>query len=198
MRIRSPAAERNAEPLRLVLSRVLPASGLVLEVSSGGGQHAEHMARALPGITWQPSDIDEQALDSIAETVAEAGLGNLRPPVRLDATWDQWPVERADAVVCVNMVHIAPWEAALGLMAGAARLLAPGGPLVTYGPYRFSGQFTAPSNQAFDRSLRARDPSWGVRDVDDLAAAAARAGLGLEEVVPMPANNHVLVFRREG
>ena len=196
MKLYSPAAERNAEPIRQVLARVLPATGLVLEVASGSGQHAEVMARAFPALTWQPTDLDPAALTSLAERVGELGLPNLRHPLRLDAADPSWPVPSADAIVCINMVHIAPWSAALGLLAGAGRLLAPGAPLVTYGPYRFGGAFTAPSNEAFDQSLRARDPAWGVRDAGELEAAAAGHGLVLEETVAMPANNHVLVFRR--
>jgi SAM-dependent methyltransferase len=193
----APAADRNAEPIREVLARVLPPGGLVLELASGTGQHAVHMARALPDRRWQPSDLDPGALASIAARAAEAGLPNLLPAIRLDAAAPAWPLAAADAVVAINMIHIAPWSAALGLVAGAARLLAVGAPLVTYGPYRFAGRFTAPSNEAFDASLRARDPAWGVRDVADLAAAAAAVGLRHAETIAMPANNHVLVFRRE-
>ena len=196
-RRRAPAAERNAEPIRAVLARVLPPRGLVLEVASGSGQHGVFMATALPAITWQPSDADPDALASIQAWSDEAGLPNLRPPVRLDAEDDPsaWPIGSADAVVCINMIHIAPWSAALGLFRGAAALLAQGAPLVTYGPYRMSGR-TAPSNEEFDASLRARDPAWGVRDVRDLESAAAAVGLHLVEAVAMPANNHTLVFRR--
>jgi SAM-dependent methyltransferase len=195
VKLHSPASRRNAEPIRQVLAGVLPARGLVLEIASGGGYHAGIMARTFPQLTWQPSDADEDALASVAATAAELGLANLRPPVRLDVTEPAWPLAAADAIVCINMLHIAPWSAALGLMAGAGRLLGAGAPLVTYGPYRFYGS-TAPSNEEFDRSLHARDPSWGVRDVRDLETAAAAEGLALEETVAMPANNHVLVFRR--
>jgi SAM-dependent methyltransferase len=197
MKASAPAAERNAEPIRIVLERVLPGSGLVLEIASGTGQHAVHMARALPAVTWQPSDADPDRLESIAAWQEEAGLANLRPPIELDVTREPWPIESADAVVCINMIHIAPWRAALALFAGAGRLLPAQGLLYLYGPYRFRGAFTAPSNAAFDQSLRSRDPSWGVRDVDDLEAACRAVGLGLVEVVPMPANNHSLVFRRD-
>ena len=192
----APAAERNAEPIRAVLARVLPADGLVLEVASGTGQHAAHMARAFPAVTWQPSDPDPIACESIAAWRAESGLDNLRDPIALDAAADPWPIDRADAVVCINMIHIAPWGSALGLFRGAARVLLEGGLLYLYGPYRFHGSFTAPSNAAFDASLRARDPAWGVRDLDDIEPAAAAAGFQLEETVAMPANNHSLVFRR--
>jgi SAM-dependent methyltransferase len=198
MKHHAPATERNREPIREVLARELPASGTVLEIASGSGEHAVAFARAFPGVTWQPSDPDERALESIAAWRAEAALPNLAAPVRLDATATPWPVERADAIVCINMVHIAPWEAALALFAGAARLLAPGALLFLYGPYRFGGAFTAPSNQAFDASLRSRDPRWGVRDVDDLRAAAAAQGFTLGQPIALPANNHVLLFRRDG
>ncbi|HEU5058839.1 MAG TPA: DUF938 domain-containing protein [Kofleriaceae bacterium] len=190
------AAERNAEPIRAVLARVLPARGLVLEIASGTGQHAVHMARALPQVTWQPSDPDPFALESIAAWRADAGLDNLLAPIELDVTREPWPLAAADAIVCINMIHIAPWEAALALFRGAGRLLPAGGLLYLYGPYRFHGSFTAPSNAAFDASLRARDPAWGVRDLDDIEPAAAAAGLCHEETVAMPANNHSLVFRR--
>jgi SAM-dependent methyltransferase len=191
----APATARNREPIREVLARVLPPRGTVLEIASGSGEHAIHFARAFPGLTWQPSDPSPSALASIAAWRAEVELPNLRPPIALDATAAAWPVAHADAIVCINMVHIAPWQAALGLFAGAARLLSPGAPIYLYGPYRFGGQFTAASNAEFDRGLRERDPRWGVRDVDELAAAAAVHGFALEEVVEMPANNHSLVFR---
>ena len=192
----APAAERNAGSILAVLERVMPAHGLVLEVASGTGQHAEHMASALPGLTWQPSDVDPAALASIADRVASAGLPNLRPPLELDVMAQPWPIASADAVLCINMLHISPWSAALALLRGAAGILADGGLLYTYGPYCFAGAFTAPSNAAFDASLRARDPAWGVRDVRDLEQAAAQVGLRLVETIPMPANNHSLVFRR--
>lgn len=192
----SEAAERNREPILAVLQRVLPERGLVLEIASGTGQHVVYFARHLPGLTWQPTDLGEDARASVREWIAEAGLANVLEPLALDVTAETWPVERADAVFCANMVHIAPWDAALGLFRGAGRVLSPGAPLVTYGPYRFSGRFTAPSNEAFDRSLRARDAAWGVRDVGDLEAAARAEGLALEETVAMPANNHCLVWRR--
>ncbi len=195
----APAAERNAEPIREVLERVLPARGVVLEVASGTGQHAAHMARAFPQLGWQPSDPDAGALDSIEAWRAEAGLANLRPPIELDAAAGVWPIAAADAVVCINMIHIAPWQAVLGLLRGAGRILPEGGLLYLYGPYRFRGAFTAPSNAAFDASLRARDPAWGVRDLhDEIVPAAEQAGFELEEVVAMPANNHSIIFRRRG
>lgn len=191
----SPAAERNREPIREVLARHLPDAGLVLEIASGTGEHAVHLARAFPQLTWQPTDGDLDALASIAAWANEAALPNLMSPLALDVT-QPWPVTAADAIVCINMVHIAPWETTLALMAGAMRALPPRGLLYLYGPYRFSGAFTAPSNAEFDRSLRERDPRWGVRDIRELTAAASQHGIGLEHVIAMPANNHSLVFRR--
>ena len=194
MKHSAPAALRNREPIREVLARCLPEAGIVLTIAEGTGEHAVHFARSFPALTWQPSDVDADALASIAAWREDAALSNLATPIRLDVTSQRWPVERADAITCINMVHIAPWEATLGLFAGAARTLPPGALLYLYGPYRFDGSFTAPSNEAFDASLRARDPRWGVRDVRDLEAAAS--GFALLEVVDMPANNHSLVFRK--
>jgi len=195
VRHHAPAAERNRGPLLEVLRRVLADRRDVLEIASGTGQHAAWFARALPHLRWQPSDRDPEALASIEAWRAEAGLPNLAPARALDVGALPWPVEHADAIVCINLVHIAPWSSAVALFEGAARLLPDAAPLATYGPYRFAGR-SAPSNDAFDASLRAQDPRWGVRDVDDLAALARRTGFDLEEVVPMPANNHTLVWRR--
>ncbi len=191
MKRTAPAAERNREPIREVLATYLPRPGTVLEIASGSGQHAVWMARAFTDIEWQPTDADESALASIAAYRDEAGLPNLRPPLRLDVMEEPWPVERADAIVCINMIHIAPWEATLALFAGAKRTLREAGILYLYGPFRFDGQ-TADSNEAFHQSLIGRDPRWGVRDVTELR----RLGLELEHVVAMPANNHSLVFRQ--
>jgi hypothetical protein len=194
MKRHAPATARNREPIREVLARELPPSGLVLELAAGSGEHAVYFAAAFPQLAWQPTDLDEDALASIEAHRVEAALPNLREPVRLDVCDARWPVAAADAITCINMVHIAPWTAALGMFAGAARLLARGALLYLYGPYRFDGAFTAASNEEFDRTLRARDPAWGVRDVRDLEAAASE--FALREVIAMPANNHSLVFRR--
>jgi hypothetical protein len=194
MKKHAPAAQRNREPIREVLARHLPEAGTVLTIAEGSGEHAVHFARSFSALTWQPSDVDPEALASIAAWRDETALGNLASPIELDVTAARWPVEHAGAITCINMVHISPWEATLGLFAGAARTLAPGALLYLYGPYRFDGTFTAPSNEAFDQSLRARDPRWGVRDIRDLEAAAE--GFALREVIAMPANNHSLVFRR--
>lgn len=192
----APAAARNRGPILDALRGRLPASGLLLEVASGSGEHAVHLAAAFPALTIQPSDPDPEARASIAAWAAETGLPNIRPPLALDAAAAAWPAARADAVLCINMIHIAPWQACEGLVRGAARLLPPGGPLVLYGPFRRGGAHTAPSNAAFDESLRAQDPRWGVRDLEAVAALAAAEGFAAPEVVPMPANNLTLVFRR--
>jgi hypothetical protein len=190
----SPAVARNREPILDVLRRVLPERAAVLEIASGSGEHAIYVAAALAHLTWQPTDPDPEALASIAAYRAAARLPNLLPPLALDAAASAWPVTQADAIVAINMIHIAPWAAAEGLMAGAARLHAP--VLFLYGPFREHGRHTAPSNAAFDESLRARNREWGVRDLDEVAALANRHGLTLDERVAMPANNLSVVFRR--
>jgi hypothetical protein len=192
----APAVARNRDPILTVLREVLPAAGTVLEIASGTGEHAIHFAAALPHLVWQPSDPDAQARSSIAAHAMQAGLANLLPPLELDAAAPVWPVTRADALVSINMIHISPWGATQGLMAGAARVLPAGAPLYLYGPYRRHGQHTAPSNAAFDESLRARDPEWGVRDLNEVAALAAEHGLALQRSVAMPANNLSVIFRR--
>lgn len=192
----APAAERNREPILAVLRRVLPAAGTILEIASGTGQHARHFAAANPDWTWQPSDPDAGARASIAGWAAEAGLPNLRAPLALDVRQADWGIERVDAIVCINMIHIAPWQAAEALFGGAARLLPIGGVLVLYGPYRRGGQHTAPSNAIFDEQLRASDASWGVRDMEAVIALGDSVGLRFEEAVPMPANNFSVVFRK--
>ena len=192
----SPAAERNREPIAAVLRDVLPERGLVLEVASGTGEHAVHFAGAFPHLLVQPSDPEASALRSIAAWRAEAGLPNLLEPLELDAAAPEWPVHRADAILCINMVHISPWAATEGLMRGAGRLLPPGAPLILYGPYRRAGVPTATSNEAFDESLRARNPRWGLRDLEAVAAEAERHGLAFERLWEMPANNLTVAFRR--
>ncbi len=171
---------------------MLPAAGLVLEVASGSGEHAAYLAEALPLLTFQPTDMSEEARSSIDAWCAS--LPNVRPARPLDAAAD-WPLSPADAVLCINMIHIAPWPAAIGLIRNAARALPTGGPLVLYGPFIRDGQHTAPSNADFDASLRARDPAWGVRALEDVAALAAEAGFAPPAIVPMPANNLMVVFR---
>ena len=191
----APATGRNREAITNVLRGVLPARGTVLEVASGSGEHVIHFAQSFPALEWQPSDPDPVALRSIAGWIAEAGVRNVAPPVILDASGDDWPVTRADAILCINMVHISPWMATLGLLRRAARLLPPDGLLYLYGPYFQPGIETAPSNLAFDQSLRSRNPAWGLRDVSEVAAAAERSGFRLADSVPMPANNLSLIFR---
>ena len=192
----APATERNRDAIVEVLQGVLPQRGLVLEVASGSGEHAVHFARAFPKLLWQPSDPDAEALSSIRSWRDSEGAFNLLPPVELDAAAVGWPIASAEAVVCINMVHISPWSATQGLMAGAGRLLEAGAPLYLYGAYRQEGVPFAPSNEAFDQSLKSRNPEWGVRKLEDVAAEGARHGLQLESVVPMPANNLSVVFRR--
>ncbi|OGA95653.1 MAG: SAM-dependent methyltransferase [Betaproteobacteria bacterium RIFCSPLOWO2_12_FULL_66_14] len=195
--LRAPAAERNKDPILAVLQRTLPSTGLVLEIASGTGQHVVHFARALAALTWQPSDSDRAARDSISAWIALEQLANVKQPLDLDVCRSPWPVKQADAIVCINMIHIAPWAAAEALAAGAGRILPPGGVLFLYGPYRRSGSHTAPSNELFDAGLRSQNPAWGVRDMESVEALAANAGLSLEDIVAMPANNFSLVFRRK-
>lgn len=193
----SPATARNRDPILAVLQPRLPASGLVLEIAAGAGQHAVHMAAALPHLQWRPTDAAYEALASIEAWRRHAGLANLLAPLLLDASApDAWPVDRADAVVSINMIHISPWSAAIGLMTGAARVLPSGGPLFLYGPFIEAQVETAPSNLAFDESLRARNAEWGVRRLEDVADLAAAHGLVLAERIPMPANNLTVVFRK--
>ncbi|WP_050803756.1 DUF938 domain-containing protein [Citromicrobium sp. JLT1363] len=192
----SPAAQRNRAPIAQVLSEELPERGLVLEIASGTGEHAVHFARQFPDLDWQPSDPDAQARASIGAYAEEAALPNLREPVALDVSTEEWPIRSADALLCVNMVHISPWRASEGLFAGAAEILAEGAPLILYGPYIEAGVETAASNLAFDESLKARNPEWGLRDVSDIDALARRSGFSRMRRVQMPANNIVLVYRR--
>jgi len=192
----APATDRNRDAILAVLRRILPSSGLVLEIASGTGQHAAHFAAALPGLTWQPSDPEPAARDSIAGWTAHAGLANVLPPLALDVRQQPWGIEAAQALVCINMVHIAPWSAAEALFAGAGRLLPAGGVLYLYGPYRRNGEHTAPSNAAFDAQLRSADAQWGVRNMEDIAALGEAEGFRLDEPIPMPANNFSLVFRK--
>jgi Protein of unknown function (DUF938) len=192
----SAAVARNRGPILDVLRRILPARGTVLELASGSGEHAVHFAAALPHVTWQPTDIDPDALASIGAHRRLARLPNLLPPLELDAGAPVWPVTRADAVVAINLIHIAPWTAAQGMMAGAARVLPPGDLLYLYGAFKQNGRHTAPSNASFDASLRAWNPEWGVRDLGEVAALAAERGFDLAERIAMPANNLSVVFRR--
>lgn len=196
-RLYAPAAARNREPILAVLQAHLPSRGLALEVASGSGEHIVHFARACPDLDFQPSDPDAQARASIDAWVAADGLQNIRPAIALDATAEPWPIETADAVLCINMIHIAPWAAAVSLMRGAATLLRADCMLYLYGPFRCDGAHTAPSNAAFDRSLRARNPQWGVRDLEDVAGLARSCGFADPIIAAMPANNLSLIFRKQ-
>lgn len=192
----APAALRNREPIAEVLKEWLPGSGLVVEIASGTGEHAIYFAERFPSLSWQPSDTHPDALESIAAWRSRSGLPNLLEPVALDAEAAAWPIDRADALLCINMVHISPWASALGLLDGAARLLAAGAPLILYGPWIVDGVDTAPSNLAFDADLRSRDPRWGLRTLADFQAEAEERGLLFAEMRAMPANNVMLLFRR--
>jgi len=217
----APAALRNRGPIAAVLAEWLPATGLVLEIASGSGEHVVHFAERFPALDWQPSDVHADALASIRAWRNEAGAPNIREPIAIDAASSNWPLDRADAMLSIkidsdscddpqsaqkggfdvvlnlNMVHISPWSAALGLLDGAARVLKRGGALILYGPWLQAGVETAPSNLAFDQQLRERDPDWGLRRVEDFDAAASERGFALEKTHAMPANNLMLLFRLE-
>ena len=192
----APAVARNREPIADVLAEWLPASGLVLEIASGTGEHVIHFAERFPALEWQPSDVHPDALSSIRAWRASAGLPNVREPVVLDAAAPDWPIAKADAVLSINMVHISPWASALGLLDHTARLLRSGAPLIMYGPWLSDDVPTAQSNLDFDADLKRRNPDWGLRRVEDFAAAAEDRGLRLVETRAMPANNMMLLLRR--
>jgi len=192
----SPAAERNKGPILDVLRRVLPATGTVLEIASGTGQHAEHFAASLASLRFQPSEADPQSRAIARARVERARLPNLLPPLDLDVRREPWPIECAESILCINMIHIAPWAATQALFAGAGRLLAPGAVLCLYGPYLLAGVETAASNLAFDQDLRRRNAEWGLRDLGEVEASGRQAGFERIEVVVMPANNLTVVFRR--
>jgi len=194
--LHAAATERNREPILEVLRRILPPRGLVLELASGTGQHVAFFAHALPALRWQPSDVSAAHLDSIRAWAAASGAANIAAPVELDVERQPWPVTHADAILNVNMIHIAPWPATEAIFQGAARLLAPSAVLFLYGPFKRDGRHTAESNQRFDERLRAEDPRWGVRDLADVQRVASSSGFLAAEVIPMPANNLSLVFRR--
>ena len=192
----APAALRNRQPIAEVLEEWLPERGLVLEIASGTGEHAVHFAERFPALDWQPSDVHPDALASIRTWRAECGLPNMREPLTIDASSPAWPIEQADAVLSINMVHISPWASALGLLDGVARILPAGAPLILYGPWLKDDVPAAPSNMDFDADLKRRDPAWGLRRVEDFAAAADKRGLRLIETRAMPANNMMLLLRR--
>ena len=192
----APAAARNRDPILEVLRRLAPATGTVLEVASGSGEHAAHFAAALPGLAFQPTDPDPTRRASI-DAWCE-GIANVRPALALDATTGAWPTGPFDLLLCCNMIHIAPWAAAEGLVAGAGRVLSPGGILLLYGPFRRQGVETAPGNEAFDADLRARNPAWGLRDLEAVDALARAAGFSGAEITEMPANNLCVAWRKAG
>jgi SAM-dependent methyltransferase len=195
-RLFAPATQRNRDAILDVLRPVLPEAGTVLEIASGSGEHVVHFAQALPHLTFQPSDPSPEALASIAAWANSAGTSNVATPVQIDAMSPDWPVVACDAMLCINMIHIAPFAAAEGLFRQAGRLLAPGAPLYLYGPYIRRDRPLEPSNAAFDASLRQRDPEWGLRDLDEVTALTAASGFGPAEITEMPANNLSLVFRK--
>ncbi len=197
-RLVSPSAERNKGPILEALERILPPSGLVLEIASGTGQHVVHFARALRRLTWQPSDVEAECLTSIGAWLAASRLPNIRNPIVLDVQASPWPVGEVDAIVCANLLHIAPWPVVPALFAGARIALRASAPLYLYGPYSIEGRHTALSNAAFDRALRAHNPEWGVRNLAEVARVARDEGFDLSGTVEMPANNLSLVFRKRG
>lgn len=195
-RLRAPSAQRNRDAILAVLRDVLPANGLVLEIASGSGEHALHFAQALPSLTFQPSDPSPDARASIVAWSAESGLANILPPIEIDASGDAWPALEPAAILCINMIHIAPWKATEGLFRHAGALLAGGAPLCLYGPFRRPGRDLEPGNLAFDESLRSRNPEWGLRDLGEVTALAQASGFGAPEIVEMPANNLSVIFRK--
>lgn len=190
----APATERNRAPIADVLAEVLPAEGIVLEIASGSGEHCAAFADRFANLIWRPSDPDGEARASIDDWCS--GASNVLPAMAIDAAAEEWPIAIADAILCINMVHISPWAATLGLMAGAGRLLGPGAPLILYGPYRQQGVETALSNEQFDLWLKEKSPEYGLRHVEDVTREAAARGLTLERIVPMPANNLILIYRQ--
>jgi hypothetical protein len=194
----APAAERNKRPILEVLQGVLPERGLVLEIASGTGQHIVHFAKGLPHLKWQPSDPDREARSSIAAHLAVERLANVRPPLDLDVHSNPWPIEKAEAIVCINMIHISPWTATVELINGAQRILPEQGILFLYGPFLRADRETAPSNEAFDADLRQRNPEWGLRELGAVSSLAGQCGLSLVKVVEMPANNISVAFRKSG
>lgn len=193
----APATERNRNAIAGILSDILPATGLMLEIASGTGEHVIHFAGQFHNLVWQPSDPDPSALASIAAWIADSTAVNILPPLQIDAS-STWPVDQADAIICINMVHISPWAATLGLLGNAAGILPVGGLLYLYGPYRRYDVPTAPSNEEFDQSLKDRNAEWGLRYVEDVAREASNVGLHLDSVIQMPANNLSLIFRSSG
>lgn len=194
----APATARNRDAIADILARILPERGTILEIASGSGEHIVHFARRFPDLLWQPSDPDADCRASIAAWAADAGLANIASSLDLDASANDWPIEGADAILCINMIHISPWAATIGLLAGAGRLLAPGSPLYLYGPFHIAGRETAPSNEAFDISLRSRNQQWGLRDLEQVEKEARSYGFVLNNVVDMPANYVSVILQKTG
>ncbi len=192
----APATLRNRDPILGILRDVLPKKGCILEIASGSGEHVVHFARNFPELVFQPSDREPEALESIAAWVEATRVTNVLAPTALDVSQSPWPIAAADGILCINMVHISPWEATLGLVRGAAAILPSTAPFYLYGPYKREGFATAPSNQAFDKSLRDRNSTWGLRDLEAVAAAARSVGFSGPTIAEMPANNLSVVFRR--
>ena len=192
----APATVRNRDFILDVLRDVLPMTGVILEIASGSGEHVVHFARNFPSLAFQPSDPEPDALRSISAWVEAADVANVRAPIVLDASQSPWPIASADGIICINMIHISPWDATVGLIRGAAAILPPGSPLYLYGPYKRKGFATAQSNEAFDQNLRDRNPAWGLRDLEAVAAIAQSVGFSVPAVTEMPANNLSVVFRR--
>jgi len=197
VKLSSPSALRNRGPIAELLRHILPDSGTVLEIASGSGEHVIHFARLFPNLVWQPSDPSPEARASVQDWVKSESLANVLPPLDVDASAEIWPIAAADAMIAINMVHISPWTATQGLLGGAGKLLPSGGVLVLYGPYRCQGQPLVPSNADFDASLRARNPEWGIRLLEDVESLAKKSGLTLTSVTEMPANNLGVVFTRQ-
>jgi hypothetical protein len=195
-RLASPSAQRNRGAIAGVFSQVLPQSGLVLEVGSGTGQHAVHFARVMPHLIWQPTEQDEDCLRSISAWTAVEPLANVRQPLYLDVTETRWPIAVADAIICINMIHVSPWSTTQALLRGAQHILPPAGFLCLYGPFRVAGKHTAASNRAFDAQLRAINSEWGVRDLDAVSKEARAYNIELARTFEMPANNLIAIFRK--
>jgi cyclopropane fatty-acyl-phospholipid synthase-like methyltransferase len=197
MRLFYPATERNRGPILEVLKSALPKTGSFLEIASGSGEHVIHFAKDFPDVTWQPSDLEDDCLNSIQAWIEHEGMVNIQSPIRLDTTADDWPDFSLNALLCINMVHISPWEATIGLMKKAGTHLNEEGVLYLYGPYRRNGRHTAPSNESFEGWLKGQDPRFGVRHMEEVEAEAAKNGLKLTQIIDMPANNFSLVFVKE-
>jgi hypothetical protein len=192
----APATERNSEPILTILQKILPQSGLLLEIAAGSGQHAAYFAPYFPRLTWQPSEPDPDCRASIAAWIGHVNAENINMPIDLDVTSFPWPISKADAIFSSNMIHITNWECCLGLMAGAGQILNPLGVLVLYGPFLLDGKETALSNVQFDNSLKKRNPNWGIRNLDKISRAAKACGLVCSDIIEMPANNLIVVLKK--